>query len=60
VIAYRICDYLLGGKDHYAADRAAVGPVLERFPEITHIARASRAFQARAVRFAAGRASPSS
>lgn len=46
-------DLLLGGKDHYAADRAAARPVLEKYPEIAQIARANRAFQARAVCYAA-------
>jgi hypothetical protein len=49
----RMYDLLLGGVEHYAADRAAAGPVLERFPEVAQIARANRAFQARAVRYAA-------
>jgi len=49
----RMYDLLLGGKEHYAADRAAAGPVLERFPEVAQIAQANRAFQARAVRYVA-------
>jgi S-adenosyl methyltransferase len=50
----RVYNLLLGGKDHYAADRAMVGPVLDRFPEVTPITRANRAFQALAIRYAAG------
>jgi O-methyltransferase involved in polyketide biosynthesis len=49
----RMYDYLLGGKDHLAADRAAARAILRDFPEVEQIARANRAFQARAVAFAA-------
>jgi O-methyltransferase involved in polyketide biosynthesis len=51
----RIYDFFIGGKDHLQADRAAALAVLRRFPEVAGIARANRAFQARAVRHAAGR-----
>jgi O-methyltransferase involved in polyketide biosynthesis len=49
----RMYDALLGGKDNFAADRAAVRAILDNFPEAALIARANRAFQARAVRHAA-------
>jgi hypothetical protein len=49
----RIYDYLLGGKDNYAADRAAVDAVLKVAPELGFSARANRAFLGRAVRYLA-------
>jgi len=51
----RMYDYFLGGKDHLAVDRAAARAILREFPEVEQIARANRAFQARAVAFAAAR-----
>ncbi|NVI88484.1 SAM-dependent methyltransferase [Actinomadura sp. BRA 177] len=48
-------DYFLGGKDNYAADRAAAEKVLEALPTVEGVARANRAFLQRAVRFVAGR-----
>src|SRR5712691_7121504 len=51
----RMYDHLLGGKDHLAADRDAARAILRDFPEVEQIARANRAFQARAVAFAAAR-----
>jgi O-methyltransferase involved in polyketide biosynthesis len=51
----RMYDYFLRGKDHLAADRAAARAILRDFPEVEQIARANRAFQARAVAFAAAR-----
>jgi hypothetical protein len=47
----RIYDYLLGGKDNYAADRAAVDEVLKLAPEMGFTARANRAFLGRVVRY---------
>jgi hypothetical protein len=47
----RIYDYLLGGKDNYAADREAVEAALKVWPELAFTARANRAFLSRAVRF---------
>jgi hypothetical protein len=47
----RMYDYLLGGKDNYAADRAAVEAWLEIDPDIAFGARANRAFLGRAVRY---------
>jgi hypothetical protein len=47
----RIWNYWLGGKDNYAADRAAGDEVLARIPDIADGARAERAFLMRVVRF---------
>jgi hypothetical protein len=52
----RIYDYLLGGKDNYAADRAAVDAVLKVAPEMGFAARANRAFLGRVVRYLAAEA----
>lgn len=49
----RVYDLLLGGKGHYPADRAVASTILDDFPEISGIARDNRAFQGRAVRYAA-------
>ncbi|WP_268890475.1 SAM-dependent methyltransferase [Actinomadura macrotermitis] len=51
----RMYDYYLGGKDNFAADRAAVAEVLKAAPEAAALARANRAFLGRAVRWLAGR-----
>ncbi len=47
-------DYWLGGKDNFAADRAAGDQAIRAFPDIVLSARSNRAFLARAVRFLAG------
>ena len=47
----RVYDYLLGGKDNYAADRAAADAMLELWPDMAFTARANRAFLGRAVRY---------
>ncbi|HYB87320.1 MAG TPA: SAM-dependent methyltransferase [Streptosporangiaceae bacterium] len=52
----RVHDYWLGGKDNYAADRAAGDAVKAAFPGIVMSVRANRAFLARVVRFLAGEA----
>jgi hypothetical protein len=52
----RIWNYWLGGKDNYAVDRAAGDQFLATFPDIAVVARASRAFLGRAVRYLAGEA----
>jgi len=52
----RVHDYWLGGKDNFAADRAAGDAVLAAYPGIVASVRANRAFLARAVRFLAGEA----
>src|SRR5919108_4981515 len=49
----RMYDYLLGGKDNYAADREAVAEVVRRAPDTPFMARENRAFLRRAVRFLA-------
>jgi SAM-dependent methyltransferase len=49
----RTYDYLLQGKDHYQPDRQAAEWVLEEFPKVAAVARANRAFVARAVRHVA-------
>ncbi|MFC9974798.1 SAM-dependent methyltransferase [Spirillospora sp. NPDC127200] len=46
----RMYDYYLGGKDNYAADRAAAREVLKLAPHSPALARANRAFLRRAVR----------
>jgi hypothetical protein len=51
-----MCDYLLGVKNHYAADRAAADAALEVWPEFGFAARANRAFLGRVVRYLAGEA----
>jgi hypothetical protein len=52
----RVYNYWLGGKDNFAADRAAGEQAIKAFPNIALSARANRAFLARAVRFLAGEA----
>jgi trans-aconitate methyltransferase len=52
----RVYDFWLGGKDNFAADRAAGEQAMKAFPNIVLSARANRAFLARAVRFLAGEA----
>jgi hypothetical protein len=52
----RVYDFLLGGKDNYAADRAAAEAVLKIAPETAFTARANRAFLGRVVRYLVGEA----
>jgi hypothetical protein len=52
----RIWNYWMGGKDNYAADRAAGDAAIAIYPEITTMVRQSRQFLIRAVRFLAGEA----
>jgi S-adenosyl methyltransferase len=47
----RIYDFLLGGKDNFAADREAAARAIEAFPGLVAWARHNRAFLARAVRY---------
>ncbi|WP_433175022.1 SAM-dependent methyltransferase [Actinoallomurus sp. CA-150999] len=47
----RMLDYMLGGKDNFAADRAAADRALALAPELPMMARESRKFLNRAVRF---------
>jgi O-methyltransferase involved in polyketide biosynthesis len=49
----RIWNYWLGGKDNYRVDRVAGEQTVAVLPEIVEIARASRSFLARVVRFLA-------
>jgi len=49
----RIYDYTLGGKDNYAADRAAADAGLAVWPDMAWASRANRAFLGRAVRYLA-------
>jgi hypothetical protein len=52
----RIWNYWLGGKDNYAVDREAGDQYKEIFPGIAVVARTSRGFLTRAVRYLAGEA----
>jgi hypothetical protein len=52
----RVYDYWLGGKDNFAADRAAAEQAIAAYPDIVFSVRANRAFLARAVRYLAGEA----
>ncbi len=52
----RIWNYWLGGKDNYPVDRLAGDEYRAVYPEIVDVARASRRFLARAVRYLAGEA----
>jgi S-adenosyl methyltransferase len=49
----RLYDYLLGGKDNYAVDRAAADAFLKVNPDTVFTVRENRAFLGRAVRFLA-------
>lgn len=49
----RMYDYYLGGKTHFAADRAAADEVLQVLPEGRDMAISNRGFLGRAVRFLA-------
>jgi hypothetical protein len=49
----RIYDYLLGGKEHFAADRQAAQRLIAALPNAAAVARANRTFLAAAVRHAA-------
>jgi hypothetical protein len=54
--AARIWNHWMGGKDNFHADRAAGDAVAEVYPEIVVMARQSRQFLIRAVRFLAAEA----
>jgi len=47
----RVYDFWLGGKDNFAADRAAAQTVIETMPDILISVRAQRAFLGRAVHY---------
>ncbi len=49
----RIYDYLLGGKDNFAADREAARQLIEAIPDVAAIARDNRSFLGRVVRYLA-------
>jgi hypothetical protein len=49
----RMYDFLLGGKDNFAVDRALAEQVMQGVPEFRDIARANRRFLGRAVQFLA-------
>jgi hypothetical protein len=49
----RVYNYWLGGKDNFAADRAAAEQAMSAFPDIVHSARANRAFLRRTVTYLA-------
>ena len=51
---FRMYNYLIGGKDHYQADRDAVGVLLRARPDAVISARAVEAFSRRVVRYLAG------
>ncbi|HEY4726077.1 MAG TPA: SAM-dependent methyltransferase, partial [Actinomycetota bacterium] len=52
----RIWNYWLGGKDNYPVDREAGDDYRAIYPEIVEVARSSRRFLTRAVRYLAGEA----
>jgi O-methyltransferase involved in polyketide biosynthesis len=52
----RVWNYWLGGTDNYPVDRAAGDQFREVFPGVVEVARASRGFLTRAVRYLAGEA----
>jgi hypothetical protein len=54
--AARMYDYGLGGKNHFAADRAVAEQLLGLIPTLRTVARENRAFLGRAVRFLAAEA----
>lgn len=49
----RIYDYLLGGKDHFPADREAAEAVRQAFPDTERLARANRQFLVTSVEYCA-------
>ncbi|MCI0685683.1 MAG: SAM-dependent methyltransferase [Sporichthyaceae bacterium] len=54
--AARLWNYWMGGKDNFAADRAAGDAVAAAYPDIVTMAKVSRQFLIRAVSFLAGEA----
>jgi S-adenosyl methyltransferase len=52
----RVWDYLVGGKDNFAADRIAGEQLLQVMPEMGLVARSGREFLARAVHYLAAEA----
>jgi O-methyltransferase involved in polyketide biosynthesis len=54
--AARIYDYLLGGKDNFAADREAAARITEKLPDLPTSMRANRDFVGRVVHYLAAEA----
>jgi hypothetical protein len=52
----RIYDYILGGKDNFAADRQAARQLLAAIPDLAGVVRDNRSFIGRVVRFMAAEA----
>jgi hypothetical protein len=52
----RMWNYWIGGKDNYPIDREVGAKVVEAFPDIVNVARHSRAFLGRVVRYLAAEA----
>jgi hypothetical protein len=52
----RVWNYLLGGKDNFAADREVGDVILQMFPGIARLAQLQRRFLVHAVRYLAGEA----
>src|SRR5882672_5627289 len=52
----RMYDFMLGGKNHYEADRIAAARLINQRPDIPRTARQNRWFLGRAVAFLAGEA----
>jgi O-methyltransferase involved in polyketide biosynthesis len=52
----RIYDYILGGKDNFAADRQAAQQLLAAIPDLAGVVRDNRSFIGRVVRFLVGEA----
>jgi hypothetical protein len=50
----RVWDYLLGGKDNFAADRLQADALLDIYPGLAELAWQARQFQRRAVAYVAG------
>ena len=54
--AARVYDYLLGGKDHYPADRAVAESMIAQLPNVRTAVQWNRAFLRRVVRYLVGEA----
>ncbi len=54
--AARVYDYLLGGKDHYPADRAVAESMIAQLPNVRQAVRWNRAFLRRVIRYLVGEA----
>jgi len=53
VDTYRLCDYYLGGRDNFAADRELAAQLEQMYPPLRGILHMNRAFLIRAVTWAA-------